>query len=102
VSAPKHTKGPWRLGGAPSGRGSMAGTAVVADHPVPGIGGSDAVDYYGGHLVAESIAAQNLHVIAAAPEMYDFIDTLENDDGAIPAWLWHKRELLLAKARGEE
>lgn len=36
-----------------------------------------------------------------APDLYDFIATLENDDRAIPAWLWGKRNALLAKARGE-
>lgn len=94
-----HTRGPWRLGG---GNGSMASSAVVADYPVPGMGGSDAVEYYGGHLVAESIAPQNRAIIAAAPDLYDWIATIENDDGAIPDWLWKQREGLLAKARGEQ
>lgn len=55
-----HTPGPWRVG--------TWGGSVVADYPIP-VGGSDDVDYYGGHLVAESIAPQNTPIIAAAPEL---------------------------------
>lgn len=44
----------------------------------------------------------NARLIAAAPDLYDFIATLENDDGKIPAWLWERRNALLAKASGEQ
>ena len=57
----QHTPGPWR--------GGKGGFTVVADHPIPEIGGSGDVDYYGGHLVAESVAPQNRPLIAAAPEL---------------------------------
>ena len=40
-------------------------------------------------------------LIAAAPDMYDLLSTIENDDEAIPEWLWDKIQLVLAKARGE-
>ena len=43
----------------------------------------------------------NYNLIAAAPEMYDLLDTIENDSGQIPSWLWDKIQLTLAKARGE-
>ena len=56
----QHTKTPWRVG-APSQMGS-----VVADEPVPEIKGSDAVQYYGGHLIAESIAPRNAEFIVLA------------------------------------
>jgi len=56
----QHTKTPWRVGN-PSQMGS-----VVADEPVPEIGGSDAVGYYGGHLIAESIAPRNAEFIVRA------------------------------------
>lgn len=58
----KHTPGPWKVG---------EGSFVTASHPIPEVGGSDAVDYYGGHLVAESIARQNLAIIAAAPDLLE-------------------------------
>lgn len=56
-----------------------------------------------GYLIAESIPHKPTRdLIAAAPALYDFIATLENDDGKIPDWLWTKRDALLAKARGEQ
>lgn len=76
----KHTQGPWRAGSGTGGKG-----AVVADTlPAGALGGSDAVDYYGGNLIAESIAPENIHLIAAAPELLkcaqDFIEVLTETD----------------------
>ena len=51
-----HTPEPWRVG--------RPGT-VVSDTPVPGMGGSDAVEYYGGHLIGESIIEANARRIVA-------------------------------------
>ncbi|WP_273036788.1 hypothetical protein [Massilia timonae] len=65
----QHTKTPWRVG-APSQMGS-----VVADEPVPEIKGSDAVDYYGGHLIAESIAPRNAEFIVRACNAHDQLVT---------------------------
>lgn len=56
------TKGPWRVGRA---------GAVVADHPVPGMSGSGDIEYYGGHLIAESVTKENAPVLAASPELFD-------------------------------
>lgn len=58
-----HTPGPWR---AAKSRG-----AVVADAPIPEVGGSDAVGHYGGHMVAESIAQRNVPIITAAPDLLE-------------------------------
>ena len=64
MSPVQHTPGPWRPG--------KNSDSVVADVPVEhGPGGSDAIEYYGGHLVAESVAPCNRPIIAAAPSMYD-------------------------------
>jgi len=52
----EHTKGLLRVG-RPG--------AVVADHPVPEMSGSDALDYYGGHMVAESVTPANARRIVA-------------------------------------
>lgn len=56
----KHTPGPWRKGRPHS---------VVADSPSPGIVGSDAVDYYGGHMICESVNDENARLIVLAPAM---------------------------------
>lgn len=61
----QHTKTPWRIG-----KSTQMG-AVVADEPVPEIGGSDCVDYYGGHLIAESIAPRNAEFIVRACNAHD-------------------------------
>ncbi len=66
----EHTKTPWRIG-KQAGMGS-----VVADEPVPEINGSDSVDYYGGHLIAESIAPRNAEFIVRACNAHDQLVTL--------------------------
>lgn len=57
-----HTEGEWFAGG-----GSWVATSHVVDG---GIGGSDDVDYYGGHLIGESISSCNIPIISAAPDMF--------------------------------
>lgn len=57
-----HTPGPWRSG--------KWGASIVCDTPIQGgINGSDAVESYGGHLIAESISACNQPLIIAAPDL---------------------------------
>ena len=51
----KATDGPWHAG---------KGNWIFADYPVPEINGSDAVDYFGGHLIAESVSPANKEFIA--------------------------------------
>lgn len=63
----EYTKGPWRVGRAGS---------VVADYPVPEMGGSDAVEYYGGHLIAESVIPSNARLLSAATEMLEALKAL--------------------------
>lgn len=53
------TPGPWRAGNRSS---------IVSDFKVPEISGSDTVNYYGGHLIGESIADYNIRFIAHAWE----------------------------------
>jgi hypothetical protein len=51
-----HTQEPWRTGRA---------GAVVANFPIKEIGGSDDIEYYGGHLVCESVTKSNAARIVA-------------------------------------
>jgi hypothetical protein len=58
-----HSPAPWRPG--------LTAHAVVSDGPPPEgarVRGDNDVHYYGGHLVAESIAPANVPVIVVAPE----------------------------------
>jgi len=92
----KHTPGPWRAGSGKGGRGS-----VVSDQLAVGaLGGSDAVDYYGGNLIAESVAPENIPLIAAAPTLLEALRQIEShldgrmthqaDNANYPFWsqLW--------------
>lgn len=73
-----HTSGPWKVG--------KHKTTVVSEHKVevtPAAnlighdGGVNEVEHYGGSLIAESILrAENTHLIAAAPEMYNALNNL--------------------------
>lgn len=63
------TPGPWRKGSA---------ATVVSDYPVPGINGSDAVEYFGGHLIGESISEPNREFISHAwQDIKDLLDLLD-------------------------
>jgi hypothetical protein len=78
------TPGPWRLGNSHG--------IVIADTPVnEGGTGHDDTDYYGGYLIAESIAkVSDAKLIAAAPELLEalqgmvaFYRTIEEDNSLI-------------------
>ena len=89
-----HTPGPWRVGRK---------GAVVADHPIPEMGGSDAVEYYGGHCVAESITDRNAPIIAAAPEMLEalyMVRDANRDEPHIPPPALAVIDAAIAKAEG--
>ena len=64
-----HTPGPWKIGRCGS---------VVADEPINEISGSDDVEYYGGYLIAESIAKKNATLIAAAPDLLQALKAMRD------------------------
>lgn len=47
----------------------------------------------------ETIATADL--MSAAPDLYEALASIENDDGRIPKAIWDLRNKALAKARGE-
>ncbi len=57
-----HTPGPWRRGRSGS---------VVSDTPVPEMRGSGDVEFYGGHLICESVTDTNYKLIIAAPDLLE-------------------------------
>lgn len=89
-------KGKWSVG--------ETGRTVVSDTPHKQFisSGHGDVDYYGGYLVAESIptiAYRNL--IAAAPDMYEALKNIENDDNHIPNSIWEMIQNAINKAEGK-
>ena len=82
-----HTPEPWRVGRAGS---------VVSDTPVPGMGGSDAVEYYGGHLIGESIIEANARRIVACVNACRGLGTDELEQHGLVSLLATQRDELLA------
>lgn len=56
--------GPWRVGKIKS--------TVVCDSHICGLIGANARDYYGGNLIGESVAPNNVRLIAAAPALLEY------------------------------
>ena len=46
-------------------------------------------------------ADANAHLIAAAPDLLEACENLENDDSAIPKYAWDMIQAAIAKAHGE-
>jgi len=67
-----HTRGPWRVG--------LGDRCVISESPLPDyIGGTghDDTDFYGGHLIAESIwRPDDARLIAAAPDLLNALTGL--------------------------
>lgn len=84
-----HTPGPWRLG--------KCGGSVVADVPIQdGICGSDCVEYYGGHLIAESVTPSNAKLIAAAPDLLALLQELIDIEGPQPGHIMWANKVKVA------
>lgn len=95
----KHTPGPWRLS-------ETARDAVVCDD-VSGHDTSDNVDYYEGHLIAESIiGSANRLLIAAAPDLLEALEWMLHAHGADvdggESDVIDKARAAIAKATGSE
>lgn len=107
MSNTNHTPGRWSVG--------PKGGCVVTDEPLPqysGRGGHDEVEYYGGHLIAESIwRPEDARLIAAAPELLEALQDLNRElvlsdvdldyiESHFRPWLTKAYDAI-AKARGE-
>ena len=86
----KWTPPPWRTGS----RDRVEAATVVV-----GPGNRFVADCNKG--LPADVAIANAHLIAAAPDLYEALASIENDDGRIPAAIWAMREAALKKARGE-
>lgn len=97
IGRPQFTRAPWH----------EHGYAVYADVPQDVdhgfFRGFEQPEGDRGYLVAESIPhAPTRRLIADAPLLYDFVATIENDDGSLPDWLWDWRNRLLAHLGGND
>lgn len=64
-----------------------------------GFSGNDAVNYYGGNLVCESVWRKKyVALISAAPDMLEALQNLENDGNSIPEHAWKLVKDAIAKA----
>lgn len=82
-------KGNWKIGKT----GGSIVTDIVKDtiseryHPKDI--GSELL-HYGGVIIAESIHPANEKVLVKSKEMFEIIDSLENDNNTIPVSIWNK------------
>jgi hypothetical protein len=85
-------------------KGKTKGT-VITDTPegLPnnsGHTGTDAHNYYGGALVAESIwRPKDVALISSAPDMLEALENLENDNKTIPDTIWEMVQKAISKAK---
>jgi hypothetical protein len=87
------SKGNWKVG-------EKADTVITDNGEGFGPYGSDAQKYYGGFLIAESVLPCNRQIIAAAPDLLEACENLENDNGSIPDHAWEMIQNAIKKARG--
>lgn len=87
VKMSKHTPGPW-FSKYTDGNKTLAIESALIDQ---GFGRIATV-----HFADEA----NARLIAAAPEMLEVLETIENDDGKIPTWLWERIQSVVKKAGG--
>ena len=80
--------------------GKICGTVVSECPTHDAFIGSDAVEYYGGYLIAESVAPSNQALIAAAPSMLKALKHLEDFDIPMPYHAWRLVKSAIAKAEG--
>lgn len=72
-----YTKGAWKVG--------RGGYCVVSQEPVPEVNGSDAVEYYGGHLIGESMSEANAKRIVECVSACDGMENPADDIAKLQA-----------------
>lgn len=74
------TKGTWSVGK----NNSCVISTEINGLTVSGATGEYAVSYYGGNLICESVSANNVSLLAAAPDLYKELDALLDALAATP------------------
>ena len=97
----KHTPGPWTLFQDQSVRhyaGIEAGKLSIVAIGYPEL--IPAMDDSGVHGRTEEEELANAYLIAAAPDLLEALENLENDDNRIPYHAWDMVQSAIAKAKG--
>ena len=102
----EYTKGPWKLKPARN----MHYTAKVKGRDyeatmqkcyyVEGEQHDIHVDTFVADIIIDPGMEANANLIKAAPDMYEFIASLGNDDNQMPGFMWDLRNTVLRKAEG--
>lgn len=65
-------------------KGKCGGSVVSDVMPPDGLSGSRDAEYYGGYLIAESVAPSMIPLVAAAPEMREALRAFIAEDSCAP------------------
>jgi hypothetical protein len=95
----KHTPGPWEIyGESIVSELTRLGEGRVAANWIAEVDHLNQDDWDGEY---SETADANAYLIAAAPLLLEALESIENDDGRIPASIWALRNEAIRKARGE-
>lgn len=96
-----HTQGNWKVGKLPS--------VVITDEPLlfNVATGHDAIDYYGGYLICESVLKPaDARLISASPDLYyackEMLQAVANDDKKAIIDALGLMQVAVDKAKGEK
>ena len=93
----KHTQGPWQVAEAGSWKdGIRTSKEYFVRRPDDDVAIASEILNPEDSTPSEA----NANLIAAAPDMLEALENLENDDGSIPAFAWDMVKTAIAKAKG--
>lgn len=89
-----HTPGPWKINWGRNGFGKPGEANVTKIGPI----GTDH-DHWDGYYL--TVSDDDARLIAAAPELLELLETIENDANTVPEWLWDRIGTVLCKVKGK-
>jgi hypothetical protein len=92
-----HTGGTWRTG--KDGGSVVTDAELASDHDRTT--GHGHVEYYGGLLIAESIARQNIPIVSAAPDLLRALKAWREFEFEFSSLSWDQLQKLVGDAIGK-